>query len=178
MEKLDNQPCPFCNEKKLTLTEDSTEVPYFGRVYLFSMKCAGCNFFKADVEAEEQKEPCKVTFTVESEKDMSVRVVKSSNATVKIPQMKMDVTPGPASIGYVSNVEGLLDRFVDVIKSEQNIAEEDDEKRRCKLLLKKIWRVKNGDDPLKIIIEDPSGNSAIISDKTKVEKLKVGKREE
>ena len=176
MEKLDNQPCPFCNEKKLTLTEDTMEVPYFGRVYLFSMKCTGCSFFKADVEAEEQKEPCKVTFTVENEKDMSVRVVKSSNATVKIPQMKMDVTPGPASIGYVSNVEGLLDRFVDVIKSEQNIAEEDDEKRRCKILLKKIWRVKNGDDPLKIIIEDPSGNSAIISDKAKVEKLKVGKQ--
>ncbi len=173
METLDNQPCPFCLENALTLTEDSTEVPYFGRVYLFSMKCSACSFSKADVEAEEQKDPVKVTFTVQSEKDMAVRVVKSSNATVKIPQMRMTVSPGPASVGYVSNIEGLLDRFVEVIKSEQGVAEEDEEKRRCKLLLKKIWRVKNGDDPLKIIIEDPSGNSVIISDKAKVEKLKV-----
>lgn len=173
MNKLEHQQCPFCHGNRLTLTEDSTEVPYFGKVYLFSMKCGGCGFSKADVEAEEQKEPVKLTFTIEDGKDMAVRVVKSSNATVKIPQMKMTVSPGPASIGYVSNIKGMLDRFVEVIKSEQGVAEEDEEKRRCKLLLKKIWRVKNGDDLLKIIVEDPSGNSAIVSDKAKVEKLNV-----
>lgn len=173
MDKLENQPCPFCHENKLTLTEGSTEVPYFGKVYLFSMKCDNCGFNKADVEAEEQKEPCKITFEVKSEKDMGVRVVKSSNATVKIPQLRMEVTPGPASIGFVSNIEGLFDRFKEVIEAERDVAEEDEEKTRCKNLLKKIWKIKCGDLQTKLVIEDPSGNSAIISERAVVEKLRV-----
>lgn len=178
MEKLENQPCPFCREKKLTLTEDETEIPFFGKAYLFSMHCNGCDFNKADVEAAEQRDPVKVTFEVANEKDMAVRVVKSSYAAVKVPQLKMEMTPGPASIGFVSNVEGILDRFKDVIESEKEVAEEDEEKKRCKNFLKKIWKVKCGDIHVKIIIEDPSGNSAIISEKAVVEKLKVKKEKE
>jgi C4-type Zn-finger protein len=41
--------------------------------------------------------------------------------------------------------------------------------------LKKLWKVECGDLPLKIVIEDPTGNSGIISEKTKIEKLKVKK---
>ena len=41
-----------------------------------------------------------------------------------------------------------------------------------KNLLKKLWKVENGEQELKIVIEDPSGNSAIISEKAEVSKLK------
>ena len=173
MDKLDKQPCPFCNQNTLTLTEDETEIPYFGKAFLFSMDCSNCKAHKADVEAAEMKEPTKYTITVDSEKDMQIRVIKSSNATVKIPQMRMSVTPGPASIGYISNIEGLLDRFKEIIEGEKEVAEEQEEKKHAKNLLKKLWKVKLGEIPLKIIIEDPTGNSAIISDKAKIEKLKA-----
>ena len=173
MDKLDKQPCPFCNQNTLTLTEDETEIPYFGKAFLFSMDCSNCKAHKADVEAAEIKEPTKYTITVDSEKDMQIRVIKSSNATVKIPQMRMSVTPGPASIGYISNIEGLLDRFKEIIEGEKEVAEEQEEKKHAKNLLKKLWKVKLGEIPLKIIIEDPTGNSAIISDKAKIEKLKA-----
>ena len=173
MDKLDKQKCPFCFQETLTLIEDETEIPYFGKVFLFSMDCSNCKAHKADVEAADMKEPTKYTITVESEKDMEIRVIKSSNATVKIPQMRMSVTPGPASIGYISNIEGLLDRFKEIIESEKEIAEEPEEKKHAKNLLKKLWKVKLGEIPLKIIIEDPTGNSAIISDKAKIEKLKA-----
>lgn len=172
MEKIENEFCPFCKTKNLTLTEDEIDIPYFGKTYIFSMSCSNCKYFKSDVEAAERKEPCKVTFTVENAEDLKVRVVKSSEATVKIPQLRMSVTPGPSSLGFVSNVEGLLDRFVEVIEQERDNAEEEDVKRNAKNLLKKIWKVKCGDVPLKIIIEDPSGNSAIVSEKAEVVKLK------
>ena len=67
----------------------------------------------------------------------------------------------------------MLDRVKKIIESERDSSEDDDVKKNAKNLLKKIWKVKLGDLPLKIIIEDESGNSAIISDKAKVEKLKV-----
>lgn len=173
MDKLDKQPCPFCSQNTLTLTEDETEIPYFGKAFLFSMDCSNCKAHKADVEAAEMKEPTKYTITVDSEKDMQIRVIKSSNATVKIPQMRMSVTPGPSSIGFISNIEGLLDRFKEIIESEKEVAEEPEVKKHAKNLLKKLWKVKLGEIPLKIIIEDPTGNSAIISDKAKIEKLKA-----
>ena len=56
---------------------------------------------------------------------------------------------------------------------------EEDIKKRAKVLLKKIRKVKWGDMPLKIIIEDPSGNSAIISEKVEITSLrKKSKKEE
>lgn len=172
MEKLENQPCPICHKKTMTLTEDELDIPYFGKTYIFSMNCNNCKYAKSDVEAEERKEPCKITFTIEKEGDMKVRIVKSSEANIKIPQLKMSMESGPASDGFVSNIEGLLSRFEKVIEDERDLAEEDEIKKHAKNLLKKIRKVKWGEMPVKIIIEDPSGNSAIISEGAVVEKLK------
>ena len=172
METLENQPCPVCRNKTLTLIEDQTEVPYFGKLLIFSMKCRSCEYEISDVEAEEKKDPIKYTIEIESEKDMTIRVVKSSTSTVSIPQLRMKMESGANSIGFVSNIEGLLQRFESVIKNQRDSAEEPKIKKHAKNLLKKLWKVKNGDEKLKIIIDDPSGNCAIISEKAKVEKSK------
>ncbi len=172
MDKLENQNCPICYENTLTLMEDLVEVPYFGKLCVFSMKCSSCSYSVSDVEAEEKKEPCRYTIEINSEKDMNIRVVKSSTATVKIPALKVTITPGLASIGFVSNIEGLLEKVKKILEEQRDFAEEDGAKKTAKNLLKKLWKIKLGDIPIKIIIEDPSGNSAIISDKAKVEKLK------
>ena len=172
MDVLKDQVCPFCQAKKLTMMEDEQDIPFFGKVFVFSMTCGGCGAKKSDVEAATQKEPVKITFETKNEKDMMVRVVKSSEATVRLPQLKMDVTPGVASDGYVTNVEGVLDRFKDVVEHVKNDAEDDDDKEKAKTLLKKLWKIKLGDISVKIVIEDPSGNSAIISERAVIEKLK------
>ncbi len=175
MDKIDNERCPMCGEKKLTLIEDEQDIPYFGKTFIFSMQCSGCGFFKSDIEAAEQKEPCRIIFRVEKEADLKVRLVKSSEAKVSIPELKADMTPGENSIGFVSNTEGLIDKFEKIIQDEKRAAEEEDDtavKTKAKNLLKKIWNVKCGEGSLTIIIEDPSGNSAIISEKAVVEPLK------
>ena len=172
MDKLEKQKCPVCGEDKLTLLEDEMDIPYFGKTYIFSMKCDGCNYAQSDIESEEQKDPCKIEFTVENKKDLAVRIVKSSEASVKIPQLKMGVDPGVASEGYVSNVEGLLERFKKILESERDNTDDEDVRKKAKNLLKKLWKVELGEESLKIIIEDPSGNSAIISEKAVVSRLK------
>jgi zinc finger protein len=173
MDKLENQPCPVCHKKSLTLSEEEMDIPYFGKTYLFSMTCTNCRYSKSDVEAEETKEPCRITFEVQKEEDMKVRVVKSSEASIKIPQLRMSMESGPASDGWISNIEGLITRFEKIIEDERDVAEEDDVKKTAKNLLKKIRKVKLGEIPVKIIIEDQTGNSAIISDRAVVEKMKA-----
>jgi len=172
MEKLEKQPCPVCNKDTLTLSQEETDIPYFGKTFIFSMVCSNCDYHKSDIEAAEAKDPVKVMFVVENKKDLNVRVVRSSEATVRIPHVG-DMEPGPAAEGFVSNVEGLIERFKKQIETLRDSAEEDEDRHKAKNLLKKLQRVIWGDEQLKIVIEDPSGNSAIISDKAVVEKLKV-----
>lgn len=172
MDKIDKQKCPMCGKNTLTLLEDQIEVPYFGKCFILSMKCSSCSYDVSDVEAEQAKEPTRYTIETSSEKDMKIRIVKSSYAIVKIPTFKITIRPGPASIGYISNIEGLLNRVKGILESQRDSAEENSAKKTAKNLLKKLWKVTLGDLKVKIIIEDPTGNSAIISDKAKVEKLK------
>jgi len=170
MDKVDKQQCPMCHKKTLSLTEKVIEVPYFGKLSLFSMTCSNCKYHMADIEAVEKKEPAKYTFEISSEQDMKIRIVKSSQATVKLPHITT-ITPGPASSGYVTNIEGILNRIkhqVEVVKdSEEDFAT----KKKAKNLLKKLLKIKWGQEKQKIIIEDPSGNSAIISEKAVKSKL-------
>jgi len=169
---FEHQPCPLCNQKTLILTERETEVPYFGKVLLFSMTCNNCKYHKADVEATEQKEPVRYEFEISSEEDMKVRVVKSSEATVKLPHIAT-ITPGPASQGYVTNVEGILNRVKYQVESAKEMEEGEEEKKKAKNLLKKILNITWGKEKQKLIIDDPSGNSAIISYKAVKSPLKI-----
>ena len=164
--------CPLCHKKALALMEKETEVPYFGKLFLFSMTCSNCKYHKSDIEAAERKEPCKFTFEISNEKDMKVRVVKSAEATVKIPHIST-ITPGPAAQGFVTNIEGILNRVKYQIEVARDTAEDDSDKKKAKNLLKKLLKIMWGQEKQKIIIEDPSGNSAIISDKAEKSGLKV-----
>ena len=176
MDKLEGEQCPVCFKNTLTLIEDEQDIPHFGHVFIMSMNCQECGYKVSDIEAEIAHEPCKYEFTVENSKDLNVRVVKSGEATVKVPTLKMSVEPGVASEGYVSNVEGVLNRFKRILESERDSAEEPETKKKAKNLLKKLWKIECGEEQCKIVIEDPSGNSAIISDKAIVTGLKGKKK--
>ncbi|MBS3104722.1 ZPR1 zinc finger domain-containing protein [Candidatus Woesearchaeota archaeon] len=171
-DNFEHQQCPMCNEKALILTERETEVPYFGKALLFSMTCTSCKYHMADVEAAEDKEPVKYEFEISSEEDMKVRVVKSAQATVKMPHLAT-ITPGPAAQGYVTNIEGILNRIKYQIEAAKEMEEDEEYRKKAKNLLKKILNITWGKEKQKLIIEDPSGNSAIISDKAVKMPLKV-----
>ncbi|MBU0979799.1 MAG: ZPR1 zinc finger domain-containing protein [Nanoarchaeota archaeon] len=167
---MDKQQCPFCRKKTLTLTEAERDVPYFGKVFLFSMTCSSCKYHKADVESAEQKTPTKFSLEVSKEDDMKIRIVRSSEATIKIPHITT-ITPGPASNGYITNVEGILRRVKHQIEVARDNEEDEAMKKKAKNLLKKLNKVMWGQDRLKMTIEDPTGNSAIISEKAVKSKL-------
>ena len=167
---LEGQMCAFCKTNNLTLTEDERDVPYFGKVYVFSMSCSNCKYHKADVECVEHHEPARYTLDINSEEDMSIRVVKSGEATVKIPRITT-ITPGPASNGYITNVEGILNRVKYQLESIRDNDDDPEARKKAKNMIKKLQKVMWGQEPLKLILEDPSGNSAIVSDKAQKTKL-------
>ncbi|MBU1203601.1 MAG: ZPR1 zinc finger domain-containing protein [Nanoarchaeota archaeon] len=172
MQELKNQVCPVCHKKEMTLIEDVKEIPHFGNCFIMSMTCENCKYHTSDVEVENNKGPCQITFVAKGDKDMKVRVVKSGQAEVSVPTLRMKVSSGPGSVGYVSNVEGVLKRFKGVIENERDNAEDPDTRKAAKNLLKKLWKVECGDAEVKIVIKDPTGNSVILSDKAEVKKVR------
>jgi len=169
-ESVGGQPCPMCRTKNLTLTEASSEVPFFGKIFIFGMHCSKCHYHKADVEAAEKHPPAKYTFEVQGKEDLKVRVIRSSEGIIKIPHVG-SLEPGPSAEGFVTNIEGVIEKFKKQVESLRNSAEDDSDKKKAKNLLKKIQKVLWGDEKLKISIEDPTGNSAIISDKAVKSKI-------
>jgi len=168
---LPGQQCPVCHKKTLSLIERMVEVPFFGGMFIFSMDCSECNYHKSDLEAATLKDPCKFTYEVQSEEDLRVRVVKSSEATIKIPHIG-SIESGPASNGYVTNIEGVLNRMKVIIEKVRDQSEEAKDRKKAKNLLKKLQNILWGREKTKIIIEDKTGNSAIISEKAERKVLK------
>lgn len=168
IEVVEGEPCPFCHKKTLTLRQAEMEVPFFGKLVIFSMDCRNkeCNYRKADVESDSQKSAIKDSVEISSEEDLKIRVIKSSTATVKIPHIG-SIEPGEASNGYITNVEGIINRIKEQVEFLKETAEDDSDKKKAKNMLKKLNKVLWGQEKITMTLIDPSGNSAIISEKKK-----------
>lgn len=170
---LRGESCPSCGKKTLTLMESDMDIPFFGKAFIFGMDCENeeCGYHIADVELEKNEGPIKLEFDITCEADMKVRVVKSGAATIKLPRI-MSIEPGPVSNGYITNIEGILNRVKVMLEKQRDESDDKSDRKKAKNMVKKIQDIMWGSDSIKITIEDPTGNSAIISDKTVVSKLK------
>ncbi len=175
IEILENETCPICSAQTLTLTEMERDIPFFGPIAVFSMDCSSCKYHKADVESLKEGEPAKYSVEVSSEDDLRIRIIKSSHATVKIPHVG-SIEAGEAANGYITNIEGVLNRLKRQIEHLKETAEDASDKKKAKNLLKKLQKVLWGQEKIKLILEDPTGNSAIISEKAEKTKLKKTKK--
>ncbi len=169
--------CPICGKKTLTLTEAERDIPFFGKVYLFSMNCSNpeCKYSVSDVESEEVKEPSEYSLDVSKEDHLNARVIKSSNATVKVGRI-MTITPGTASQGYISNIEGVLKRTQHALEMAYDMEDDNSNKKKLKNKIKKLRKVLYGNEPITITISDPTGNSAIIHEDVVKKTLKKSKK--
>ena len=76
--------------------------------------------------------------------------------------------PGPKSEGYVTNVEGILNRFEDAVKKALNLFDDEPSQINGKNTLNKIQELKKGNGTATLIIQDPFGQSKIVSDSAEI----------
>lgn len=97
--------------------------------------------------------------------DLNTIVVRSSFGTIEIPELGISVEPKRGE-AFISTVEGVLKRVENVVKMLSRDVE-GARKKRADAVLKRIEAIKSGEASMTLIIDDPAGNSAIISDKVK-----------
>ncbi|MBI4344272.1 MAG: ZPR1 zinc finger domain-containing protein [Euryarchaeota archaeon] len=139
------------------------EIPHFGETMESLALCTRCGYRHTDVMALETKEPVRYTLEIRGEKDMNIRVVRSTFATIEVPELGVKVTPGSEAEGYISNIEGVLTRIEDILLMVKG-REEGEKVAKAEELLGMIKRLKEGRSRAHLIITDPTGNSAIISE--------------
>ena len=161
------QDCPICfSEGTLKMIAHSSEIPYFGEHTQITMVCEGCGWKVTDFIPADGKKPGAWSLVVNSERHMSTRVVRSSSCTIRISELGLEVSPGGSSTGYVSNIEGVLNRFEDAVGTIRRQAERDDEGTeilpQCEDMIDSIDAVRNGDESVTLELLDPVGHSQIL----------------
>ena len=109
-----------------------------------------------------QREPVHYELKIKSVDDLDSRVVRSTSGTIRIPELGIDIEPGHASESFVSNIEGVLDRVVDILEMVTRWGEKEKTERALELL-SIIEKIMKGEYEVTIVIEDPLGNSAIFA---------------
>ncbi|MEN6442281.1 MAG: ZPR1 zinc finger domain-containing protein [Methanoregula sp.] len=155
-------PCPSCNTE-IEYLYQTENIPFFSDILIISAICPCCGYRYADTQLLKQADPARYTLAIETVDDLSVRVVRSMSAAIEIPELGTRIDPGPSCQGFVSNVEGVLDRIETVVKGALQWGN-DVEKENAAALLVDIAKVKAGAFPITLILEDPNGNSGIIAD--------------
>ena len=160
-------PCPCC-PAEIEYIYQTENIPYFSDILIISAICPSCGYRYVDTQMLKHTDPMRYELAIDSEDELAARVVRSMGARIEIPELGVRIDPGPACEGFVSNVEGVLDRIEKVVKGALNWGNEE-EKVNARALLDKIAAVKSGSFPITLILEDPTGTSVIISDKAKKE---------
>ena len=160
--------CPVCAvDGVATSIMKEIEIPHFGKVLETTIQCEKCGFKHSDVIALEHNDPAKYSLKITKE-TLSVRVVRSQSATVTIPELGVKVEPGPKSEGYVTNVEGILTRFEGAIKKALQLFES---QKNAKNTLAEIHELIKGNETATLIIDDPFGQSNIVSDDVEITEI-------
>jgi zinc finger protein len=157
--------CPYCGEGGLVMRSLPLEIPYFGGALQTTVLCTACTYRYADLVLDKEGDPVRYEFRAEAAEDLSARVVRSASATIRVPELRVAIEPGPRADAFVSNVEGVLHRIRDVAASLTRSAENPAARRKAEVLLASIDRMIGGTEPFTVILEDPTGNSAILHDR-------------
>ena len=169
-------PCPVCFKTgEVNMIAHVSEIPYFGEHTQVTVMCHRCGWRQTDFIPAEGKKAGGWSLTIENEDNLRSRVVRSSSCTVLIEELDLQVSPGTSSTGYVSNVEGVLNRFLkiigmvldDLVTDPEN--HENDIARLQSMKSRIINLGKKNSESLTLVFLDPHGHSMII-DKSAVER--------
>ena len=127
-----------------------------------TLQCAACGYRHNDLLLTRHREPVRITLRVARPDQRSARVARSSSGTIRIPELEAVMEPGPRAEAFISNVEGVLRRFLDVVQGQQAVARPPDERARLAAVRARLEAMIEGREPFTFVLEDPTGNSDVV----------------
>ncbi len=143
--------CPLCGKDGLKVITREHNIQHFGKIVISTVICPHCGYRHSDVVELEETGEKEEKLVVDKPEKLNYYVVRSATGTIEIPELGLELTPGPFSEGFITTVEGVLDRFLRVARL-----------LRAKDKEEEIKRAAEGNVRFTIVIKDPRGLSRII----------------
>ncbi len=159
-EKLTDRMCPNCNDY-LFYMEYNTEIPYEGNITIKTYLCKSCYYKDVSIKRHDMEKPKILKLKIRNKNDLKTIIYRSPDASIKIPEIDAEISPGIASRGYITTVEGLITG----IKEKLSLMDSHDAiyiEERINNILKK------NSEEITLIIDDSSGKSKINSGRAEV----------
>jgi len=157
--------CPVCGaQEAFILRRTNYNLPGEGETILFSGKCLKCGFRITWILPAEERAALRHELEVTNQKDVNTLVYVGENTDILIPELGLEFSSSELEPGFITTVEGILERFkekVDFLCGEEG----------CEDLKKMIEEAAEGKRKFTLILIDRYGRSRILSDKARVERL-------
>lgn len=141
------------------------EIPHFSDLLLVVISCGTCGYRHTDTIILGEGDPVRWTVRVEEPGDLAIRVARSTTGTIEIPELGLAVEPGTACEGFVTNIEGVLSRFEQAVETVLANPESDEERAAALRMKETLAAAREVAFPFTVILEDPAGNSVLVSEK-------------
>jgi len=151
-----------CGGSSLVMRSVPLDLPYFGEALQTTVVCQSCSFRHPDLLLTREAQPARYELSVAGPHDLSARVVRSASGTIRVPELRATIEPGPRAEAFVSNAEGVLRRLRDIADFGVRASETPAARRTAERIVATIDAMIAGGRPFTLIIEDPTGNSAIL----------------
>lgn len=156
--------CPACGGE-IRIVHHRLDIPHFPDLLLVAIACDACGYRHTDTIILGEGDPVRWTVRVEEPDDLAIRVARSTTGTIEIPELGLAVEPGTACEGFVTNIEGILSRFEQAVETILANPESEDERAAALRVQEMIGAAREVAFPFTVIIEDPAGNSMLVSEK-------------
>lgn len=150
--------CPICQLGVMTIEEVEYDVPSLGPVMLVSKRCSRCGFRHNELVPLRTGRRTRLYLRVETPAEYRTKIVRSPYARIVILELGMSIKPGAAAQVFITNVEGLLQMFLDTLQRYEVLegVRVDSLKRRVQEL------IENQSTPLTVVLDDAEGVSTFL----------------
>ncbi|NHI94058.1 MAG: ZPR1 zinc finger domain-containing protein [Candidatus Lokiarchaeota archaeon] len=155
--------CPSCQHKMDSMTK-TINIPNFGETIIFTLICSNCGYKTSDLFPVQDKEPKRYILAYSNSKQLIHKIIRSSSCIIKIPELGISIEPSQAAEGYITNLEGLLQKIKTITLGLIKILTSEKKINNALALIQKIDTAIDGNFIFTLILEDPKGNSAIIKE--------------
>ncbi|XQJ26323.1 zinc-finger protein ZPR1, putative [Leishmania guyanensis] len=155
--------CPACRKAGYLMMHEC-DIPYFKQTIIMAFKCDYCGYKSNEIKTggEINAKGLRLTLHVKSEDDLKRDVLKSETATLIIPEVHLELSPGTLG-GFFSSVEGTISQVRDQLNSLPQAAfavgdSADDNSKTLLQFVKELDELLALKMEFTFILDDPLGN--------------------
>ena len=141
-----------------------TRIPHFREVVIMAFECPHCHFRNSEIQSAGAiaEKGCTYTCRVVDANDLDRQIVRSEWATVRIPEVDLEVPPTNEH-GSLTTLEGFIAGCIGDLEMHQPTRQTEDPETYAKIeaFLVRLRALLALDHPFDLVMDDPSGTSYI-----------------